>query len=94
MDAVSIQSAYEAGPIGLAALLTVALIFCVHHIIKLYAEKDVIRLQQISDTKIALEAVSKSTENLDNAEQRMSEQTALLKEWVIVARAQQNKGQL
>lgn len=93
MDAVSIQTAYEAGPWGVAALLTLALMFCVRHIIKLYADKDVIRKEQINDTKIALEAVSKSTDNLENTEQRMSEQTALLKEWVIVARAQQSRGQ-
>jgi len=93
VDAVSIQTAYEAGPWGVAALLTLALMFCVRHIIKLYADKDVIRKEQINDTKIALEAVSKSTDNLENTEQRMSEQTALLKEWVIVARAQQSRGQ-
>lgn len=93
MDAVSIQTAYEAGPWGVAALLTLALMFCVRHIIKLYADKDVIRKEQINDTKIALEAVSKSTDKLENTEQRMSEQTALLKEWVIVARAQQSRGQ-
>jgi len=93
VDAVSIQTAYEAGPWGVAALLTLALMFCVRHIIKLYADKDVIRKEQINDTKIALEAVSKSTDKLENTEQRMSEQTALLKEWVIVARAQQSRGQ-
>lgn len=86
-----IQQAYEAGPWGVAALLTLALIFCVRHIISLYGEKDTIRLQQINDTKIALEAVTKSTDNLNNAEDRMTEQTALLKEWVIVTRAQQTK---
>lgn len=92
MTPEAIQSVYEASPWGVSTLLTAALIFCVRHIIVMYGEKDAIRLQQINDTKIALEAVSKSTDNLTNAEERMTEQTALLKEWVIVTRNAQSKG--
>lgn len=85
MDPVAIASLLEIGPYGVIALLIAAVVFQNKKI-------DEIRVQQIGDTKVAMEAVTKSTDNLNNAEERMTEQTALLKEWVIVSRAQQNKG--
>ena len=94
MDAKAIQSAFEAGPIGVAVLLTLALMFCVRHIISLYKEKDAIRLTQISDTKLALDAVSKSTENINSAEERMALNNEAVKELLAVTRAMMNKGQL
>ena len=54
---------------------------------------DGIRLQQISDVKLALEVVSKSTDNLASAEERMSENNAVMKDWLAVSRAQMAKGQ-
>lgn len=85
MDPAAIQSLLSAGPYGIAALLAFVVAWQNKKI-------DEIRVQQIGDTKIAMEAVTKSTDNLNNAEERMTEQTALLKEWVIISRAQQNKG--
>lgn len=85
MDPAAIASLLEIGPWGFSAL-------CIAGLIWQNKKIDSIRVQQINDTKLALEAVSKSTDNLNNAEDRMTEQTALLKEWVIVARAQQNRG--
>lgn len=94
MDAVSIQSAFEAGPWGICALLVLALIFCVRHIITLYKAMDAIRLTQISDTKLALDAVTKSTENINSAEERMSLNNEAVKELLAVTRSLINKGQL
>lgn len=74
--------------------MVLALVFCVNHIIKLYSEKDAVRLQQINDVKIALEAVAKSTDNLTSAEQRMAENTIATKELLAVTRALHNKGQV
>ena len=68
--------------------------FCVRHIISLYGEKDAIRLTQISDTKLALDAVSKSTENINSAEERMALNNEAVKELLAVTRAMMNKGQL
>ena len=94
MDAAGIQKAFEAGPWGVCALLVLALIFCVRHIIVLYGDKDTIRLQQIADTRVALEAVAKSTDNLNSAEERMVANTDATKELLAVTRSLVNKGQV
>ena len=94
MDATAIQSAFEAGPWGVCALLVLALIFCVRHIITLYTAMDAIRLTQISDTKLALDAVTKSTENINSAEERMALNNEAVKELLAVTRAMMNKGQV
>lgn len=94
MDATAIQSAFEAGPWGVCALLALALMFCVRHIITLYTAMDAIRLTQISDTKLALDAVSKSTENINSAEERMALNNEAVKELLAVTRSLINKGQL
>lgn len=85
MDPAAIQPLLELGPWGAVALLIAAVVWQNKKI-------DEIRLQQINDTRVAFEAVSKSTDNLASAEERMSEQTAVLKEWIILQRAQQSKG--
>lgn len=85
MDPTGIQPFLEAGPWGIAALLLAAVVWQNKKI-------DDIRLQQISDVKLALEVVSKSTDNLANAEQRMSENNAVMKDWLAVSRSQQAKG--
>lgn len=54
----------------------------------LTAEKDAIRVQQIGDTRIALEAVAKSTDNLEGAETRMVENNTLVKELITIFRSQ------
>lgn len=96
----------EQGLLGAAVVaLVIAVCLCVRHIIKLYrekeeqatklnAEKDAIRIQQIADTKIALEAVAKSTDNLSSTEDRMAENNAAMKEFLAVARSLLNKGQI
>lgn len=94
MDANGIKSLLEAGPYGIAALLALAVIFLIRHIITLYKEKDDIRLEQINDTKQALQAVAKSTDNLASAEDRMTAQTEATKELVAMARGILNKGAL
>ena len=98
MEAAAAQSAgkfIEQGLLGAAVVaLVIALCLCVRHIISLYKEKDGIRIQQIADTKIALEAVAKSTDNLDSAEQRMVQNTDATKELLAVTRALLNKGQV
>lgn len=86
MDPGGIQSLLSAGPYGFAALCLAAVVWQNKKI-------DDIRLQQISDVKLALEVVSKSTDNLASAEERMSENNAVMKDWLAVSRAQQAKGQ-
>lgn len=85
MDPTGLQPFLEAGPWGISALLLAAVIWQNKKI-------DDIRLQQISDVKLALEVVSKSTDNLASAEQRMSENNAAMKDWLAVSRSQQAKG--
>lgn len=85
----------EQGLLGSAVVaLVIALCLCIRHIVFLYKDKDTVRLQQISDVKIALEAVAKSTDNLNNAEERMAENNIATKELLAVTRALQNKGQV
>ena len=86
MDPAGIQPFLEAGPWGIAALLAGIVVWQNKKI-------DDIRLTQISDVKLALEVVSKSTDNLASAEERMSENNAVMKDWLAVSRAQQAKGQ-
>ena len=86
MEPAAIQSLLSAGPWGISTLLLIAVIWQNKKI-------DGIRLQQISDVKLALEVVSKSTDNLASAEERMSENNAVMKDWLAVSRAQMAKGQ-
>lgn len=55
---------------------------------------DTIRVQQISDVKVALEAVAKSTDNLSKQEDRQLAQTEATKELVAMVRLLINKGQV
>lgn len=96
MEQIAAQAAgnyIDQGLLGSAVVaLVIALCLCIRHIVTLYKEKDAIRLEQISDTKVALEAVAKSTDNLESAEERMSLQTEASKELIAVARSLMNKG--
>ncbi len=87
MDASAIQALFEAGPYGFAAILAIVVAWQNKKI-------DEIRLQQISDVKLALEVVSKSTDRMASAEERMGLQTEANKELVAVAKALLNKGQV
>jgi hypothetical protein len=87
------QTFLDQGLLGAAVVaLVIALGLCLRHIITLYKEKDAIRKEQIGDTKIALEAVAKSTDNLNSAEERMAMQTEATKELLAVTRSLMNKG--
>lgn len=90
MEPALIKELISLGPWGISTLLVLTVIFLANHIIKLYGEKDDIRLQQISDTKVALEAVAKSTDNLNSAEERMVANTDATKELLAILR---NRGQ-
>lgn len=87
MDPTALQPFLEAGPWGISALLLAAVIWQNHKI-------DSIRLQQIGDTKIALEAVAKSTDNVAESEERQKAQTEATKELVAMVKVLINKGQL
>lgn len=87
MDPTGIYSLLELGPWGVVALCIVGLVWQNKKI-------DTIRVQQISDVKVALEAVAKSTENISSAEERMAANTEATKELVAMARVLINKGQV
>lgn len=87
MDPTAIQGFLEAGPYGIIALLLAFIAYLLKKI-------DDIRLQQINDVKIAMEVVSKSTDNLNGAEERMAENNTAMKELLAVVRSLINKGQV
>ncbi len=87
MDATAIESLLSAGPYGLVALLMVVVVWQNKKI-------DEIRLQQINDVKLALDVVSKSTDRMASAEERMGLQTEANKELVAVAKTLLNRGKI
>jgi len=87
VDPAGIQSLLAAGPYGFAALCLAAVVWQNKKI-------DQIRLQQISDVRVALDAVTKSTENINSAEERMALNNEAVKELLAVTRAMMNKGQV
>jgi len=94
MDPKLVSELIALGPYGISTLLVLAVIFLTNHIIKLYKDKDDVRKEQIADTRIALEAVAKSTDNLNSAEERMVQNTDATKELLAVTRSLLNKGQI
>jgi len=95
MDAGAVQAYLDQGLLGVTiVVLAGAMVFCVRHIIVLYGRIDGIRKDQINDTRIALEAVSKSTDNLNSAEERMVANTEATKELLAVTRSMMNRGQV
>lgn len=87
MDATAIAALFELGPYGVAGL-------AVWWAISKDKKIDEIRAQQILDTKIALEAVAKSTDRIADAEERQHAQTEATKELVAMVRVIINKGQV
>lgn len=87
MDPTALVPLLNAGPWGIVALLIVAVVWQNKKI-------DDIRVQQISDTKLALDVVAKSTEKMASAEERMVLQTEANRELLAVAKVLLNKGQV
>ena len=87
MDPTALQSLLSAGPYGLATVLAIVVAWQNKKI-------DDIRVEQIKDTKLALEVVAKSTDKMASAEERMSLQTEASKEVLAVAKVLLNKGQI
>lgn len=87
MDPAALQSLLSAGPYGIATVLAIVVAWQNKKI-------DDIRVEQIKDTKLALEVVAKSTDKMASAEERMALQTEASKEMLAVAKVLLNKGQV
>lgn len=87
MDPASLQSLLSAGPYGLVAILMAVVAWQNKRI-------DDIRMQQISDLKMSIDTVSKSTDKMASAEERMVVQTEASKELLAVAKVLLNKGKV
>lgn len=87
MDPAALQNLLSAGPYGIATVLAIVVAWQNKKI-------DGIRVEQIKDTKLALEVVAKSTEKMASAEERMALQTEASKEMLAVAKVLLNKGQV
>lgn len=87
MDPAALQNLLSAGPYGIATVLAIVVAWQNKKI-------DDIRVEQIKDTKLALEVVAKSTDKMASAEERMALQTEASKEMLAVAKVLLNKGQV
>ncbi len=87
MDPAAIASLLSLGPYGVAAL-------CIAGLIWQNKKIDDIRIQQIADTKTALDVVAKSTDNISRADERQLAQTEASKELIAMIRVLINKGQV
>lgn len=76
MEVDAVQKAFEGGPWGVCALLVVALVFLVRHIISLYSRIDAMHVEWRSDSNQSLTSVStalgtiQSTLNALNAQHK------------------------
>lgn len=87
MDPTAIAALFSAGPYGVAAL-------AVWWALSKDKRIDEIRQEQIRDTKVALEAVSKSAQAISEADDRQTAQIEASKELVAMIKVLINKGQL
>lgn len=87
MEPTALLPLLNAGPWGIVAILAGVVAWQNKKI-------DDIRVEQISDTKIALDVVAKSTDKMASAEERMVLQTEANRELIAVAKVLLNKGQV
>lgn len=64
MDVGVIQKAFEAGPWGVCALLAIAVIFLVRHIITLYTKIDTMHVEWRRDSNQSLSSVSTALDTI------------------------------